>query len=197
ANGRVPGTLGTERRDVLYGVTISRALPERRLRRVPRIVESCAASSGWLQRDLRAVLRRQAQQVRGVRRWLCREDDARESRRCGGSARRPRDRSRRFALHHRGREGPRLARHVQRQVGPALYLVWQILIGIVAGFLASKIMRGRGFGILVDLLLGSVGSIIGGFLFGGVGLYAAGLVGRLVVATVGAMLLLFLIRRLA
>jgi uncharacterized membrane protein YeaQ/YmgE (transglycosylase-associated protein family) len=77
-----------------------------------------------------------------------------------------------------------------------MYLVWQIVIGILAGFLAGKIMRGRGFGILIDLLLGIVGSILGGLVFGILGLYAAGLVGRLVVATVGAMLLLYLIRRL-
>jgi uncharacterized membrane protein YeaQ/YmgE (transglycosylase-associated protein family) len=77
-----------------------------------------------------------------------------------------------------------------------MYLVWQIVIGILAGFLAGKIMRGRGFGILIDLLLGVVGSILGGFLFGILGLYSTGLVGQLVVATVGAMLLLYLIRRL-
>jgi uncharacterized membrane protein YeaQ/YmgE (transglycosylase-associated protein family) len=77
-----------------------------------------------------------------------------------------------------------------------MYLLWQIVIGILAGFLAGKIMRGRGFGILVDLLLGIVGSMIGGFVFGVLGLYSAGLVGQLVVATVGAMLLLFLVRQL-
>ena len=77
-----------------------------------------------------------------------------------------------------------------------MYLIWQITIGILAGFLAGKIMRGRGFGILVDLLLGIVGSMIGGFVFGVLGLYSAGLVGQLVVATVGAMLLLFLVRQL-
>jgi uncharacterized membrane protein YeaQ/YmgE (transglycosylase-associated protein family) len=77
-----------------------------------------------------------------------------------------------------------------------MYLVWQIVIGIVAGFLAGKIMRGRGFGILIDLLLGIVGSVLGGFLFGILGLYSAGLIGQLVVATVGAMLLLYLIRHL-
>ena len=77
-----------------------------------------------------------------------------------------------------------------------MYLIWQIAIGILAGFLAGKIMRGRGFGILVDLLLGIVGSMIGGFVFGVLGLYSAGLVGQLVVATVGAMLLLFLVRQL-
>jgi len=77
-----------------------------------------------------------------------------------------------------------------------MYIVWQIAIGILAGFLAGKIMRGRGFGILVDLLLGIVGSMIGGLVFGVLGLYSSGLVGQLVVATIGAMMLLFLVRRL-
>ena len=77
-----------------------------------------------------------------------------------------------------------------------MYLVWQILIGILAGFLAGKIMRGRGFGILIDLLLGIVGSILGGFVFSLLGLYSSGIIGQLVVATAGAMMLLFLIRRL-
>ena len=77
-----------------------------------------------------------------------------------------------------------------------MYIIWQILIGILAGFLAGKMMRGRGFGVLVDLLLGIVGSMIGGFVFGVLGLYSSGLVGQLVVATIGAMMLLFLVRRL-
>jgi uncharacterized membrane protein YeaQ/YmgE (transglycosylase-associated protein family) len=75
--------------------------------------------------------------------------------------------------------------------------LWQIIIGIVAGWLAGKIMRGRGYGVLIDLLLGIVGSILGGFVFGLLGLYAAGLVGRLVVATAGAVLLIFVARRVA
>jgi uncharacterized membrane protein YeaQ/YmgE (transglycosylase-associated protein family) len=77
-----------------------------------------------------------------------------------------------------------------------MYIIWQIVIGILAGFLAGKIMRGRGFGVLVDLLLGIVGSMIGGFVFGVLGLYSSGLVGQLVVATIGAMMLLFLVRQL-
>jgi uncharacterized membrane protein YeaQ/YmgE (transglycosylase-associated protein family) len=76
-------------------------------------------------------------------------------------------------------------------------LIWQVVIGIVAGWLAGKIMRGRGCGVLIDLLLGIVGSVLGGFLFGMLGLYAAGLVGRLVVATAGAVLLIYVARRLA
>jgi uncharacterized membrane protein YeaQ/YmgE (transglycosylase-associated protein family) len=78
-----------------------------------------------------------------------------------------------------------------------MFFLWQIVIGIVAGWIAGKLMRGRGYGVLMDLLLGIVGSILGGFVFGILGLYAAGLVGRLVVATVGAVLLIYIVRRLA
>ena len=46
-----------------------------------------------------------------------------------------------------------------------MYLIWQIVIGILAGFLAGKIMRGRGFGVLMDLLIGIVGSLLGGLVF--------------------------------
>jgi uncharacterized membrane protein YeaQ/YmgE (transglycosylase-associated protein family) len=77
-----------------------------------------------------------------------------------------------------------------------MYLVWQIVIGILAGWLAGKIMRGRGFGLLIDLLLGIVGSLLGGLVFGLLGLYSSGVIGSLVVATVGAMMLLYLVRHL-
>ncbi len=78
-----------------------------------------------------------------------------------------------------------------------MYLFWQIVIGIVAGWLAGKIMRGRGYGLLLDLVLGIVGSLLGGFVFGILGLYATGLVGRLVVATAGAVLLVYVARHLS
>jgi len=77
-----------------------------------------------------------------------------------------------------------------------MYLIWEICIGILAGFLAGKIMRGKGYGVLIDLLLGLVGSVLGGFVFGLVGLYAYGLIGRLVISTAGAVMLIWLVRRL-
>jgi uncharacterized membrane protein YeaQ/YmgE (transglycosylase-associated protein family) len=77
-----------------------------------------------------------------------------------------------------------------------MYLVWQIVIGILAGYLAGRIMRGRGFGILMDLLVGVVGSLLGGLVFGLLGLYSSNLIGSLVVATAGAMMLLYLVRHL-
>ena len=77
-----------------------------------------------------------------------------------------------------------------------MYLIWLIVIGILAGWLAGKIMRGRGFGVLMDLLIGIVGSLLGGLVFGLLGLYSSNLIGQLVVATVGAMMLLYLVRHL-
>ena len=77
-----------------------------------------------------------------------------------------------------------------------MFLVWEIVIGILAGYLAGKIMRGRGYGVLMDLLLGILGSTLGGIIFSTVGLYPSGLVGQLVIATAGAVLLIFIVRKL-
>ena len=73
-------------------------------------------------------------------------------------------------------------------------IVWFIIIGIIAGWLAGKIMRGGGFGLLGDLVIGVIGALLGGFIFGQLGISAGGLIGSLVTATVGAIVLLFLIR---
>jgi uncharacterized membrane protein YeaQ/YmgE (transglycosylase-associated protein family) len=77
-----------------------------------------------------------------------------------------------------------------------MYLIWEICIGILAGFLAGKIMRGKGYGVLMDLVLGLVGAILGGFVFGLLGLYSYGIAGQLVIATAGAVMLIWLVRRL-
>jgi len=74
------------------------------------------------------------------------------------------------------------------------YLIWVILLGIIAGWLAGKIVHGSGFGLVGDLVVGILGSLIGSFLFGLLGLAAYGLVGRLIVAVAGAVVLLWLIR---
>jgi len=75
-----------------------------------------------------------------------------------------------------------------------LYLLWVIIIGILAGWIAGKIMRGKGFGVLGDLIVGVIGSLLGSFIFGLLGLGGYGLIGRLVVAIVGAVILLWLVR---
>jgi uncharacterized membrane protein YeaQ/YmgE (transglycosylase-associated protein family) len=74
------------------------------------------------------------------------------------------------------------------------YLIWEIIIGVLAGFLAGKIVKGSGMGILMDLIVGIVGSILGGWVFTLLGLAAYGLIGQLVMATVGAIVLLLIVR---
>ncbi|MBC8087497.1 MAG: GlsB/YeaQ/YmgE family stress response membrane protein [Phycisphaerae bacterium] len=73
-------------------------------------------------------------------------------------------------------------------------LIWFLLIGLCAGWLAGKIMKGGGFGIIGDLIVGVIGAFLGAWVFGMLGIGAGGLLGALVTATIGAILLLFLIR---
>jgi uncharacterized membrane protein YeaQ/YmgE (transglycosylase-associated protein family) len=77
-----------------------------------------------------------------------------------------------------------------------MWLIWTIMIGILAGFLAGKVVKGHGMGVLLDLVVGIIGSILGGWLFAIVGLAAYGLLGRLLMAFVGAVVLLLLVRAL-
>ncbi|GJM09093.1 MAG: hypothetical protein DHS20C11_13690 [Lysobacteraceae bacterium] len=72
-------------------------------------------------------------------------------------------------------------------------IIYFILIGALAGWIAGKIMKGRGFGVLGNIAVGIVGAIIGGFLLGLLGLSASGLIGQLVQAVVGAVALLALV----
>lgn len=75
-----------------------------------------------------------------------------------------------------------------------VYLVWVVLLGIVAGWLAGEITKGRGFGLVGDLVVGILGSLIGSFVFGLIGLAAYGLPDRLVISVVGAIVLLWTMR---
>lgn len=69
-----------------------------------------------------------------------------------------------------------------------------LVIGILAGFLAGKIMKGAGFGLVGDLIVGVIGSFIGVWVFGLLGIYSGGILGLLIAAVVGALLLLYIIR---
>ena len=70
--------------------------------------------------------------------------------------------------------------------------IWYIIIGIIACFLAGKIMRGGGFGLIINLLLGILGGVLGGWVFALFGLAASGLIGSLITSTVGAILVLWI-----
>ena len=72
--------------------------------------------------------------------------------------------------------------------------LWFLLIGLAAGWLAGQIMKGGGYGLLGDLIVGVIGAELGGLLFAAVGLSAGGLLGSLIMATVGAVVLIWLVR---
>ncbi|MCC6321806.1 MAG: GlsB/YeaQ/YmgE family stress response membrane protein [Phycisphaerales bacterium] len=71
--------------------------------------------------------------------------------------------------------------------------VWFLLIGLAAGFLAGAILKGRGFGFVGNLIVGVLGALAGGFLFGLLGLASTSLLGSLISATVGAIVVLLLV----
>jgi uncharacterized membrane protein YeaQ/YmgE (transglycosylase-associated protein family) len=75
-----------------------------------------------------------------------------------------------------------------------MQILWFLLIGAVAGWLAGVLAKGRGFGILGNMVVGVVGAILGGHIFQFLGLSpGGGLGGSLLTALVGALVLLFLI----
>jgi uncharacterized membrane protein YeaQ/YmgE (transglycosylase-associated protein family) len=75
-------------------------------------------------------------------------------------------------------------------------VLFAIVIGCVAGFLAGKIMSGSGYGILMDLCLGLVGGLVGGMSLGLLGIHLPGLLGALITSTLGAVLLIWVVRML-
>jgi len=73
--------------------------------------------------------------------------------------------------------------------------IWFILIGLAAGWVAGQLMKGSGFGVVGNIVVGVIGALLGGFLFRTLGVSAGGgLLGSLIVATIGAVVLLFLLR---
>ena len=75
-----------------------------------------------------------------------------------------------------------------------LTLVYFLLIGVLAGWLAGKFMGTGGYGLLGDLVLGIIGAVLGGFVLGLLGFTAGGLLAKLITAVVGAILFIALIR---
>ncbi len=73
--------------------------------------------------------------------------------------------------------------------------IWLILVGLIAGWLAGVLVKGGGFGVLGDIVVGILGALVGGFLFRFFGLSAGGgFLGSIFVATIGAIVLIVLLR---
>ena len=74
-----------------------------------------------------------------------------------------------------------------------------IVIGVIAGWITGKIMKGSGYGVFVDMFVGLVGALFGGYIssyFGFGGVSEHGMVGSILIAVVGAVLLTVLLRLL-
>lgn len=72
-------------------------------------------------------------------------------------------------------------------------VIWFLIIGVIAGWLAGVLVKGGGFGLIGDLVVGIIGALIGGLLFGG-GLLGGSVLGSILVATIGAVILLLVLR---
>ena len=72
-------------------------------------------------------------------------------------------------------------------------VIWFLVVGVIAGWLAGLLVKGADFGLIGDLVVGILGALIGGMLIGG-SLFGGGLIGSIIVATIGAVLLLVVLR---
>jgi len=74
------------------------------------------------------------------------------------------------------------------------FLEW-IVVGLIAGWLAGQVMKGGGYGVIVDIILGILGGLLGGWIFGKLGIWpAGGMIGSVIVAFVGAVILVGITR---
>jgi uncharacterized membrane protein YeaQ/YmgE (transglycosylase-associated protein family) len=73
-------------------------------------------------------------------------------------------------------------------------IIWWIIVGLIAGWGAGRIMKGGGYGVITDVLLGIVGGIFGGWVVGLLGLGAGGFIWTILVAILGAVLLIWITR---
>jgi uncharacterized membrane protein YeaQ/YmgE (transglycosylase-associated protein family) len=76
-------------------------------------------------------------------------------------------------------------------------LIYLMIVGLIAGWLAGQVMKGGGYGVLADIVLGILGGIVGGWVFGILGVWpGGGMVGSIIVAFVGAVMLVWISRAL-
>jgi len=75
-------------------------------------------------------------------------------------------------------------------------MIWSIIAGILAGFIASKLTDGNGKGCIIDLVLGIIGGALGGWLFELLDISWGGVIGQIGTAVIGAVIFLFLWNKL-
>jgi uncharacterized membrane protein YeaQ/YmgE (transglycosylase-associated protein family) len=75
-------------------------------------------------------------------------------------------------------------------------IIWWMLVGLIAGWAAGKIMKGSGYGVIADIVLGILGAIIGGWVVGLLGFGRGGFIWTILVAILGAVILIWFTRLL-
>ena len=76
-----------------------------------------------------------------------------------------------------------------------MFIIWWIIVGLIAGFITGKLMKGSGFGALGDIVIGIIGAIVGGYIMRALGYSGqGGMIYTVIVAVVGAVLLTLLLR---
>jgi uncharacterized membrane protein YeaQ/YmgE (transglycosylase-associated protein family) len=73
-------------------------------------------------------------------------------------------------------------------------LIGWLIVGLIAGWIAGKVSRGRGFGCIANVILGLIGAVLGGWIFTKLGVFGGGLIYSIAAATVGAVILVAIAR---
>jgi uncharacterized membrane protein YeaQ/YmgE (transglycosylase-associated protein family) len=73
-------------------------------------------------------------------------------------------------------------------------ILWWLIVGLIAGWLAGQVMKGGGYGVLADIVLGILGGVLGGYIFSRMGMGATSTLGSIIVAFIGAVILVGLTR---
>lgn len=76
-----------------------------------------------------------------------------------------------------------------------MFIIWWIIVGLIAGWATGKIMKGSGYGALMDIVIGIIGAIIGGFIMRALGFAGhGGMIYTIIVAIIGAVILTWILR---
>jgi len=73
-------------------------------------------------------------------------------------------------------------------------LIWWVIVGLIAGWATGKIMKGSGYGALMDIVLGICGAVVGGWVLGLLGIGGGGLIASILVAILGAVIIVAVVR---
>lgn len=76
-----------------------------------------------------------------------------------------------------------------------MFILWWIIVGLIAGWITGKLMKGSGYGTIMDIIVGIVGAVVGGFIMRALGFAGqGGMIYTIIVAVIGAVILTWLIR---